>query len=204
MLPDLTQPGFWWNFGVRVARVIEISIAFELLVLLVNYWLGRRLAPALVRDARRDPAWRVKRRERLRRTPCALVRGVLYTLGGLVILDVFHARMIPVYVVLVLTVGGGIAVTWGLLREAAMGYALLLDDAVAPGDELEVGDLRGVVESVGWRGLRLRTAAGDLHTLGYTELKAFQVYAPREQASKPGAAERPPVRRRDEGAARHG
>jgi len=183
MFPDLTSRAFWWAFGISTAKVIAVAVLFELLALLANQRLRRALATALTADAGRDPAWRMKRRERLRRTTRGLVRGVLYSAGLLVILDVFQARVVPVYFALGLVTLIGVAGCSGVLRDLAAGYALLLEDALAPGDTVELEGVRGVVEAVDWRTVRVRAQTGETHLFRNHLLRHLVVAVPSEPAS---------------------
>lgn len=188
MFPDLTSPLVWKQFGINTAKVVAIAFAFELLVLLLNYQFNRWLAPALAADTKRNPSWRMQRRERLRRTARSVIRAVVYLAGLLVVLEVFKAPTsswtTPLYVVLVVAAVVGASACRGLLGDAAAGYAILLDDLLAPGDQVDLDGTAGTVESVGWRTTRIRLASGHRRTLGNRCLRALTVTSPPQPANR--------------------
>jgi len=191
MLHDVTSLAFWQPFLINTARVVAIAILFELLVLAANHWVGRLMAAAMSVDVRREHAWRAKRRERLRRSARGLVRLLLYAVGICVVLEVFQAQTLPLYVVLGAAALIGSIACSGLLRDAVAGYALLLEDALAPGDKVTVEDVSGTVESLGWRSVQLRLASGETHLVcnhAIRRLTTESVAQRQESAEKAGRA----------------
>ena len=74
----------------------------------------------------------------------------------------------------------GIALGFGaqaLVKDIFSGVFFLIDDAFRVGEYIEMGDLRGTVESVSIRSLRVRHHRGALHTIPYGELKALTNYS---------------------------
>ena len=70
----------------------------------------------------------------------------------------------------------GIAVGFGaqtLVRDIVSGIFFLLDDAFRVGEYIEVGDLRGTVEAISIRSLRLRHHRGAVHTVPFGEMKSL-------------------------------
>ena len=70
----------------------------------------------------------------------------------------------------------GIAVGFGaqaLVRDIVSGVFFLLDDAFRVGEYIEVGDLRGTVESISVRSIRLRHHRGAVHTIPFGEMKSL-------------------------------
>ena len=70
----------------------------------------------------------------------------------------------------------GIAIGFGaqtLVRDIVSGIFFLLDDAFRVGEYIEVGDLRGLVESISIRSLRLRHHRGPVHTVPFGEMKSL-------------------------------
>jgi small-conductance mechanosensitive channel len=70
----------------------------------------------------------------------------------------------------------GIAVGFGaqtLVRDIVSGVFFLLDDAFRVGEYIEIGDLRGTVESISVRSIRLRHHRGAVHTVPFGEMKSL-------------------------------
>jgi small-conductance mechanosensitive channel len=70
----------------------------------------------------------------------------------------------------------GIAIGFGaqtLVRDVVSGIFFLLEDAFRVGEYVEMGELRGEVEAIGLRSLRLRHHRGPIHTIPFGELRAI-------------------------------
>jgi small-conductance mechanosensitive channel len=70
----------------------------------------------------------------------------------------------------------GIALGFGaqtLVRDVVSGIFFLLDDAFRVGEYVEAGALKGTVEAISIRSLRLRHHRGAVHTVPYGELKSL-------------------------------
>jgi small-conductance mechanosensitive channel len=70
----------------------------------------------------------------------------------------------------------GIALGFGaqtLVRDVVSGIFFLIDDAFRVGEYIEAGTLKGTVEGISIRSLRLRHHRGAVHTVPYGELKAL-------------------------------
>ena len=67
----------------------------------------------------------------------------------------------------------GIAIGFGaqtLVRDIVSGIFFLLDDAFRVGEYIEMGEIRGTVESISVRSLRLRHHRGMVHTIPFGEM----------------------------------
>jgi small-conductance mechanosensitive channel len=74
----------------------------------------------------------------------------------------------------------GLAVGFGaqtLVRDIVSGVFYLVDDAFRMGEYLRIGDIRGTVEKISVRSLRLRHHRGPLHTLPYGEIHSMTNYS---------------------------
>jgi small-conductance mechanosensitive channel len=74
----------------------------------------------------------------------------------------------------------GIAVGFGaqaLVKDIVSGIFFLIDDAFRIGEYIEVGDLRGTVESMSIRSLRVRHHLGAIHTIPFGELSSLTNYS---------------------------
>jgi len=70
----------------------------------------------------------------------------------------------------------GIAIGFGaqaLVRDIVSGVFFLIDDAFRIGEYIEIGELRGTVEGISIRSLRVRHHRGMVHTIPFGELKSL-------------------------------
>ena len=74
----------------------------------------------------------------------------------------------------------GLAIGFGaqtLVRDIVSGIFFLIDDAFRVGEYIEVGELRGTVESISIRSLRLRHHRGAVHTIPFGEIPSLTNYS---------------------------
>ncbi len=74
----------------------------------------------------------------------------------------------------------GVAIGFGaqsLVRDIVSGIFYLLDDAFRVGEYIEMGELRGTVESMSLRSLRVRHHRGAIHTIPFGELSSLTNYS---------------------------
>ena len=74
----------------------------------------------------------------------------------------------------------GIAIGFGaqaLVRDIVAGIFFLIDDAFRVGEYIEIGELRGTVESISIRSLRLRHHRGAVHTIPFGEMRHLTNYS---------------------------
>jgi small-conductance mechanosensitive channel len=74
----------------------------------------------------------------------------------------------------------GVAIGFGaqsLVRDIVSGIFYLIDDAFRVGEYIEIGDLRGTVESMSLRSMRVRHHRGAIHTIPFGELKSLTNYS---------------------------
>ena len=74
----------------------------------------------------------------------------------------------------------GVAIGFGaqsLVKDIVSGIFFLIDDAFRVGEYIEIGNLRGVVESMSIRSLRVRHHRGAVHTIPFGELASLTNYS---------------------------
>jgi small-conductance mechanosensitive channel len=164
------------NLVLRAVYIIFIAIAIEL----ISWWLGRLIekavTPYIAIDAGRPAAWRVRRRTTLRQSPKWMLRAVLYTIGMILIFDVFGVPVLPLSLAVgavVVIMGAGFA---PIFRDVVQGYVLLAEDAIAPGDAVEINGHVGTVEKLTLRGIWLRGHNGRLHLLSNRAVSDVAIY----------------------------
>lgn len=156
-----------------LARIAAIAAA-----LLVG-WVGYRLITAVIRrvlqplvGATDYPA----RAQRARTLGPLLTSTARYLVAFLVAVVVLQQIGIDVRALLVSAGVLGVALGLGaqsLIRDVIMGFFILLENLIAVGDVIEVGQHTGVVESVGLRVTKIRKFSGELRIIPNGELSAF-------------------------------
>lgn len=74
----------------------------------------------------------------------------------------------------------GVAIGFGsqtLVKDVVSGAFFLIDDAFRVGEYIETGDIKGTVEKISIRSLRLRHHRGLIHTVPYGEIKSVTNYS---------------------------
>jgi small conductance mechanosensitive channel len=152
---------------LRLAAVVVIATA---LVELAGHLVNRLLVPLTHRLS-------VERRAAQIRTLGPLLRGVvqgfIVVLASLTVLSELGVKIGP----LLASAGVvGIAVGFGaqtLVKDFLTGLFLIIEDIVAVGDIVRVGDRSGTVEAMTLRTLRIRSGDGVLHILPYSEAQVI-------------------------------
>lgn len=106
-----------------------------------------------------------------------MVRKVLMTTIGIIV-SLILLTSLGINIGPILAGAGvlGIALGFGaqsLVKDIVSGVFYLIEDAFRVGEYIEVGDLRGTVESVSVRSLRVRHHRGAIHTIPYGELTSI-------------------------------
>jgi small-conductance mechanosensitive channel len=113
-----------------------------------------------------------------------VLRSVCYAIALILVFSLFGAPVLP----LSLALGAAAAVFGAAMlptfRDAAQGYSLLAEDALAIGDVVEIGGHHGRIEKFSLRGLWLRDAAGRAHYLSNSEIKNFIVHSRHEEKQR--------------------
>lgn len=179
---------------LRAVYIIFIAIAIELIV----WWLGRviekAVTPYIAIDAGRPASWRVRRRTTLRQSPKWMLRAVLYTIGMILIFDVFGVPVLPLSLAVgavVVIMGAGFA---PIFRDVVQGYILLAEDAIAPGDAVEIHGHVGTVEKLTLRGVWLRGHNGRLHLLSNRDISDLAIYRRAVESAPRDFPENKPVK----------
>lgn len=164
----------------RLVRVAIDIIAAVLIADLVWGWakgaIDRRMANYVAPPPGEPPG-----PEARMATLLPLMRNILLVavvaLVGLTILSSVGINIAP------LIAGAGIlgvAIGFGaqsLVRDIVSGIFFLVDDAFRVGEYIEIGDLRGTVESMSLRSMRVRHHRGAVHTIPFGELKSLTNYS---------------------------
>ncbi|MEX2648416.1 MAG: mechanosensitive ion channel family protein [Alphaproteobacteria bacterium] len=160
-----------------VDALVEVGVT---LALAYAAWQGLRFALDRHLKPLGAPGEAVAPSSRLR-TLLPLIRNfaliVLVVLTALIVLSSIGLDIGP------LLAGAGVvglAIGFGaqtLVRDIVSGIFFLIDDAFRVGEYVEVGSLRGTVEGMSLRSLKLRHHRGHLHTIPFGELASLTNYS---------------------------
>ncbi len=103
-------------------------------------------------------------------------RTVQITLGVISLMIIFSALGVEIAPLLAGAGVVGLAIGFGsqtLVRDIVSGAFFLMDDAFRIGEYVEVGSVKGSVEKMSARSVRLRHHRGAIHTVPYGEIKTL-------------------------------
>ena len=161
----------WFAVGTLGSRLlgtlfsIGLTLALALLVWeAANTAIQRRLA-RLSRDSQAARSARVRTLLPMLRTVIGVVILVFAVLSALAQIGVNVAPLLAGAGVIGLAIGFG---SQTLVRDVITGGFLLLEDAVAVGDVVQLGGLSGVVEHLSIRSIKLRAQDGSVHIVPFS------------------------------------
>ena len=171
-------PGAWlellghglWRLALAVIIAAAARVASDLAIRLF--------------DRLRAKSLRSRQREVLGPLFRGFIRYAIYTVAGLLILN----KSLGLSTASLITATGivGLAVSFGLqgfVRDVVTGISLLMEDAFAPGDLVEIAGQTGVVEEIGLRSTRLRDAQGELRVIPNGNIGPVVNYSRRRTAA---------------------
>lgn len=161
------------SFGQRVGgSVLALAIAIVLAIVLwelTNLWFERHIE----RYAARGPE-DMRRAQRMR-TLLPMIRRILMVIliafVGLIALSELGVNITPL---LALSGAVGIAVGLGAqntIKDFITGMSIILEDSIAIGDVVQLGETSGVVEWMSIRAIRLRGQDGAIHTIPFSQFQ---------------------------------
>ncbi|WP_422041320.1 mechanosensitive ion channel domain-containing protein [Roseibium sp.] len=181
---------FWgvqpWNMSAvdsapaQVVRVlIDVMVAFligDLVWTATKTAIDRRMAsmPKLVPGMAPGPEARMATLLPLIKKVVLVTILVMVALIGLSSMGINITPLLAGAGVVGLAVGFG---AQALVRDIVSGVFFLIDDAFRVGEYIEMGDIRGTVESMSIRSLQLRHHRGAVHTIPFGELKSLTNYS---------------------------
>ena len=145
------------------ATIVVVTLVFEIFSAIADRHLTRR-----------DSAGEELRASARARTLLPMIRNtafIVFTLiVGLVVLSEFGVNIAPLLAgagVLGVAVGFG---SQSLMKDFITGMFIVLENAVAVGDLVKIGDYLGVVEALTIRTIRIRDETGALHIIPFSEV----------------------------------
>ena len=175
-------PSFW---GIDVLRLLGAPGAgvfshalFNILVTTLVAYVAWQLAETVLDRslAASDAASNLAQNARARTLKPLLRKFVLAVLVVVWVMIALSAVGIDIGPLLAGAGVVGIALGFGaqtLVRDVVSGIFFLLDDAFRVGEYIEAGSLKGTIEGISIRSLRVRHHRGALHTIPYGELKSL-------------------------------
>ncbi|MBP2311284.1 mechanosensitive ion channel domain-containing protein [Azospirillum soli] len=162
--------------GVILLRVL-FNVAVVLLIGYVGWVLMIRATDRALRATRREGAsTRAQRMATLLPLLRKFLQVVLVAVLAMIVLSSMGIEIGPL-----LAGAGVVGIAIGLgaqstIADILAGVFFLLEDAFHMGDYVEVGNLRGTVEGISLRSLKLRHHRGAIHTLPFGQIKALTNY----------------------------
>ena len=167
---------FTGRFVGVLADIITVLLIADLIWVWAKSAIDRRLANYVPPQGSEAPG-----PEARMATLLPILRMTLMvTLAAVVILTVLSAMGVNVGPLLAGAGVVGIAVGFGaqaLVKDIVSGIFFLIDDAFRIGEYIEIGSLRGTVESMSIRSLRVRHHLGAIHTIPFGELTSLTNYS---------------------------
>ncbi|MEA3403310.1 MAG: mechanosensitive ion channel [Armatimonadota bacterium] len=176
----------------KLAYAILAAAVFELILYVTGRMIRRAVAPALRRDAGREPSERVRRRRIVEGIPLKINSVIWHAMAFLMILRIFGlktgAEVIPVTagVLVVALVAGK-----NVLRDAVRGYLITYDNLYAPGDQITVGQVSGIVTELSLRNTVVRTSEGREITVPNSQVMLVAGSPERQARASPGQRSEP-------------
>ncbi len=150
-----------------VSSIVSITLTITLALVIwegVNAAIQRHLE-RLSRDAKAAQSARVRTLLPMLRTALLVMILIFVALSVLAEIGVNVAPLIAGAGVVGIAVGFG---SQRLVQDVITGIFLLLEDAVAVGDVVQLGGLNGVVEHLSIRSIKLRAVDGSLHIIPFS------------------------------------
>lgn len=167
---------FSGRFVGIIADIITVLLIADLIWIWAKSAIDRRLANYVPPQGSEAPG-----PEARMATLLPILRMTLMvTLIAVVIMTILASMGINVGPLLAGAGVVGIAVGFGaqaLVKDIVSGIFFLIDDAFRIGEYIEVGSLRGTVESMSIRSLRVRHHLGAIHTIPFGELSSLTNYS---------------------------
>lgn len=174
-----------WGFGLDDASgpsAFVMRLLFNLsVVLLLGYvaWvlMVRVIDRALSASQRGDQSTRAQRMATLLPLLRKVLQVMLFVSVAMIVLSSLGIEIGPL-----LAGAGVVGIAIGLgaqstIADILAGVFFLLEDAFRMGDYVEIGQLRGTVEGISLRSLKLRHHRGAVHTLPFGQIKALTNYS---------------------------
>jgi small conductance mechanosensitive channel len=168
--PAFLSMSFFTSLGIGVIRVVSV-VAVALILLRIVDRSTRRWTRRFDDRPALDPS-----RQRALTLGNLIVSAARYVIWPVSIIMVLSIVGVDV-AALIATAGiAGLAVGFGaqtLVKDVISGFFLLFDNTIAIGDNVRIGDEKGIVEHIGLRLIKVRKYNGELMMVPAGELRIF-------------------------------
>lgn len=154
----LTNEEMWVNFGWIFVKVILISLAAYIIVI-VSRTLIRKTFSVRIRGPLK---YNERRQQTLSKLLENVVSYVVYFIAIIAILSMFNINVTGLIAgagVLGLAVGFG---AQNLVRDVITGFFIIFEDQFSVGDYVRIGQAEGTVEEIGLRTTKVKAWTGEL------------------------------------------
>ena len=144
---------------VRIVIMFAVAIS---VTIFIRRFVVRLLKPIFARTAAADASRAEARRRALTSSLRAALVGIVWSVTVITVISQLGVD-IGAFVAVATVIGG--AVGFGaqmLVRDVIAGFFVLADDQFGPGDEVDLGHARGIVERVTLRSARVRDGEGTI------------------------------------------
>ncbi len=157
----LLPGGSWQAFAIKGAKALMVAAVAEILVLLADLYISRKMRPLV---ARARSAQELARRRKVLLNPLRRGARLLFFGAGLLyILYIFGVPMLPVGVALICAaLILGVALR-DALADIVAGIALAASDCLSLGERVAIGGVSGVVKDANSRFVVIEDEQGRLH-----------------------------------------
>jgi small-conductance mechanosensitive channel len=172
---------FWilgvWGVHLPIAQSVTRSILRILLTIVIGYVVWEVINAYIERKLKTIQAGPEgggaggNRFRTLVQLARKFIMVVLFTMVALIVMSSMGIEIAPLLAgagVVGLAIGFG---SQALVKDIVSGVFFLMDDAFRIGDYIDTGSLKGVVEHISIRSLRLRHHRGMVHTIPFGDLK---------------------------------
>lgn len=150
-----------------LSAVVLSALIWEAANLALERYIGRTFGRGI------DELRRAARVRTLMPMVQRVLMVILAAFVGLIVLSELGVNITPL---LALSGAAGLAVGLGAqdtIKDFLAGMSVVLEDSIAIGDVVQVGDKSGLVEAMSIRTLRLRSFDGTVHTIPFSEFKTI-------------------------------
>jgi len=165
LLTGLSRPAFWVDLGERLLILLALLVLGRVFLLFTRFLIGRLLHRH--KEAQRATTILVMIQSLVRYSVIFAV-----TLLGLYVLGVPTRHLLTGLGI------GGLALALGaqgIIRDMISGVTILMEDALAVGDEVIINpnQLHGEVLEMGMRVVKLIGSAGEEHQVAYSTIQSI-------------------------------
>eukprot|EP00913_Durusdinium_trenchii_P004177 g3869.t1 len=181
----------WPAYSRRVNFALLLLVTAAFLAALSHVWVEAKMSPPLAIESEEEKETRQARMATILPIARVTLLTLIASVFSLIALSALGVDITPVMA------GAGIlglAVSLGsqaLVKDIIAGIFCMLDDVFRLGETIEIGEIRGRVEQIRFRSLRLRGEDGRLHTIPFGEIATAAIIGPIKTRVRAGDGQEP-------------